>query len=284
MTTKTSHPGIGRKSIQRRVFEILQPVHDGDGASRAFDIFIVILILMNVIAVALETIPGWQYAYNPWFRAIEAASIVVFTVEYVLRIWSCTSDPHFAHPVFGRLKMMLTPMALVDLAAILPFYLPLLLPFDLRIARALRLMRIFRILMIARYTESLHMFHKVLKRRREELIVIVYTLFVILVVISGLMYLAERDAQPDKFTSIPATMWWGIVTLTTIGYGDMIPITPIGKILGSFITVLGVGLFALPAGLLGSAFVEELNQKKHPDRCPHCGKPLTLGHHDLPGN
>jgi len=276
MTTQSIDPGARQKSIRRRIFEILQPVHDGGSSSRAFDIFIVTLILLNVIAVTMETIPGWSEAYDPWFRAIEVASVAVFTVEYVLRIWSCTSDPRFAHPIFGRLKMMITPMSLVDLAAILPFYLPMLIPVDLRIARALRLMRIFRILMIARYSESLHLFHNVLRRRREELIVIVFTLGVVLVVVSGLMYLAERNAQPDKFSSIPATMWWGIITLTTIGYGDMVPITPAGKILGAFISILGVGLFALPAGLLGSAFVEELNKKKHPDRCPHCGKVLEL--------
>jgi len=164
-------------------------------------------------------------------------------------------------------------MALVDLLAILPFYLPMLLPIDLRFLRALRLMRLFRLLKMGRYVKSLRLMRHVLARRKEELLITLFSVLLLLVLSSSLMYFIEREAQPDKFASIPAAMWWGIATLTTIGYGDMYPVTALGKILGGFIALLGIGLFALPAGILASGFAAEIQQRDHPGkRCPHCGE------------
>lgn len=260
----------------------MQPPHDGASlASRVFDVFIVSLILFNVVAVALETVPGWSQRYSREFRVIEAISVGVFTIEYALRLWSCTSVRIYSRPLLGRLRFMRTPMAIVDLAAIVPFYLPMFIPVDLRGARALRLFRVFRILKIARYSESVHTFQRALRSKREDLVVLLFSLTVVVFISALAMYVAEHNAQPTKFSSIPAAMWWAIMTLTTIGYGDVYPITLPGKLIGACIAVLGVGMFAWPAGLLGSAFVEQMrlrreqhSHREQPPVCPHCGKPL----------
>lgn len=275
---------IRKDTLRRRVFEMMQPSHDApDLAGRLFDVLIISLILINVVAVALETVPGWSQQHYRAFRFIETVSIGAFTVEYALRLWSCTSVRIYAHPIFGRLRFMRTPMAIVDLAAITPFYLPMLVPVGLRVSRALRALRLFRILKVARYSESVHTFQRVLRSKKDDLVVVLFSLLMILILSATGMYVVEHDAQPAKFSSIPASMWWAIMTLTTIGYGDVYPITPLGKVLGACIAVLGVGMFAWPAGLLGSAFAEQmrLRREQHPPRppndavCPHCGKRLT---------
>jgi voltage-gated potassium channel len=166
-------------------------------------------------------------------------------------------------------------MALVDLLAILPFYLPKS-GMDLRVLRALRLMRVFRVAKVWRYSAALHTLGRVFVTRREQLLATLFTAFLLVVVASTLMYYVEHEAQPDRFSSVPASMWWGIATITTIGYGDMYPVTPWGKVLASVMAVLGIALFALPTAILGTAFLEELQSrnKAADEVCPHCGKPI----------
>ncbi len=168
---------------------------------------------------------------------------------------------------------MITPLAIVDLLAIAPFYLPMLIPVDLRFLRALRLFRILRVLKIGRYSEAMRLFGKVLKAKRAELVTAVFVLVVLLIISSSILYYVEHGVQPDKFTNIPEAMWWGTVTLTTVGYGDIYPVTPAGKLLAALISLMGIGLFALPAGLLSAGFIEEI-RKKHKHVCPHCGKEI----------
>ena len=202
--------------------------------------------------------------------------MAVFTVEYILRVWSCTVNPRFKDPVRGRLQFLVTPLALVDLMAVLPFYLPFLFP-DLRFMRAMRLFRLFRVLKLARYSESLQTFVDVLRLKKEELLLMLFAIMILLVVSSSLMYEAENAAQPEAFAIIPAAMWWGIVTLATVGYGDVYPVTPWGRFIGSIVVILGIGLFALPTGVLASGFAEVLAKRKEEQkmqkfRCPHCGR------------
>jgi voltage-gated potassium channel len=168
---------------------------------------------------------------------------------------------------------MTTPLALVDLVAILPFYLPMLIRIDFRVLRVLRFVRLFRLLKMSRYLRSLRMFGTVVHEKKEELVIAIGMVLVILLFASSGMYALEHAAQPDAFASIPAAMWWGIATLTTVGYGDIYPITPLGKVLGSVIALLGVGLFALPAGILASGFNDVMQRRKiqTPRTCPHCG-------------
>jgi voltage-gated potassium channel len=150
----------------------------------------------------------------------------------------------------------------------------MLIPFDLRFIRAFRLLRIIRVFKIGRYSEAAKLFGRVLRSKKIELITAIAIIFILLIISSSLLYYVEHDAQPDKFRNIPEAMWWGVVTLTTVGYGDIFPITPLGKILSSIISLLGIGLFALPTGLLSAGFIEEIKKKETIRNCPHCGKKL----------
>ncbi|HWQ19268.1 MAG TPA: ion transporter [Methanotrichaceae archaeon] len=255
--------------IKEVIFGILEP---GGKDSKYFDPFIMTLIVLNVVAVILETVSWLYLPYKTAFHIFDIFSVAIFSIEYCLRIWTCSVDPRYRDPLTGRIRFALTPMAIVDLVAILPFYLPLILP-EMRFIRVVRLFRVFRILKIARYTDSLNTFANVFRSKREDLTITLFAIVVLLVIASSLMYQAENQAQPEKFTSIPAAMWWGVVTLATIGYGDVYPITPIGKLIGSIVIFLGIALFALPTGIFASGFVEELDRKRNRRMiCPHCGR------------
>jgi voltage-gated potassium channel len=222
-----------------------------------------------------ETVEPIHAAARGAFSAFEVFSVGVFTAEYMLRLWSCTESPRFARPVRGRLRWMVTPMAIVDLLAVLPFYLPFL-GADLRIIRILRLFRLFRILKLARYSRALHVIGGVIREKREELLMSCSFLLVLMLVASALMYFAEHEAQPDRFSSIPAAAWWAVVTLTTVGYGDIYPVTPLGRFIGGATAILGIAMLALPTGILGSGFIERFNKEREdPRRCPHCGKEIS---------
>jgi len=261
--------------MKKRIYEILEVALSGDKPSRIFDIFIVVLIFLNVLAVILETIESLSVQFVQFFKIFEIFSVVVFTLEYLLRVWSCSENQKYKKPLLGRIRFIITPLALIDLFAVLPFYLPMLIPFDLRFIRAVRLIRLFRLFKIGRYSESVKLFGKVLKGKKEELFIIVFVIFILLTISSSLLYYVEYEAQPEVFSSIPAAMWWGVITLTTVGYGDMCPITPLGKFFGAIISLLGIGMFALPAGILSAGFIEEIRKKKEKSSiCPYCGKEI----------
>ncbi len=261
-------------NLRRRTWEIVEVARPGDTVSRVFDIFILTLIFLNVIAVILGSVQSFQDRLDGFFDLFETISVLVFTVEYVLRLWSCTIDPRFSSPVRGRLRLALKAMSIVDLLTILPYYLPFLV-LDLRSLRALRLFRILRVAKVGRYYSSLNLIKHVFRARKEELILTSAIMGLLLVLSSSLLFYCENAVQPDVFSSIPATMWWAVATLTTVGYGDMYPITLLGKFLASIIAVLGIGMFALPTGILGAGFVEAMQKKKEVIQvCPHCGKEI----------
>jgi len=242
--------------MRRRAREILAHTKAADAPSRVFDAFIVGLILLNVAGMVVESVERIHAMAPAWFKAFEYFSVAVFSVEYVLRIWSCVEDPAYASPFWGRVRFAFTPLAIVDALAVLPFYLPFV-SVDLRVLRMFRLLRIMRIMRIAklaRYSDSLQMLLRVVKSRKDQLFSAVFILLILLVVAASVMYYAEHDAQPQTFSSIPAAMWWAAATLTTVGYGDACPITQIGKAMASIIAVLGIGMFALPTGILGAGF------------------------------
>lgn len=252
-------------SVRRRVYEIIETANPGDRSSRLVDVCILTLILVNVAALVLQSIPEVDREYTKLFRSLELASLVVFTLEYCIRIWSCVEARAFRAPVLGRLSFACTPMALIDLAAFAPAYLGL----DARFIRILRLLK------LSRYIRAMQVFQRVLIRKRVELMVTLIIILILLVFTSCLMYFAERNANSDQFGSIPAAMWWSIVTLTTVGYGDASPITPLGQTFAGFVAILGIGMFALPTSILGAAFLEEVNDKKLAKPfCPHCGKEI----------
>lgn len=266
------------KNLRRRVYALVETVSYDDLAVQKydiFDIFIVVLIILNIASVILETVQSLHLRYAHIFKDFEVFSVIVFTIEYILRVWSCTEVEKYKAPVWGRIKFMLSFLAIVDLFSFLPFYLPMFIPFDMRFLRGFRLFRLVRVLKIGRYSEALRLFGRVLNAKKAELLTAVFAIFILLIISSSLLYFVEHEAQPTKFKNIPEAMWWGVVTLTTVGYGDIYPITTLGKVFASIISLLGIGLFALPAGILSAGFVEEIKTKKEPVKiCPHCGTKL----------
>ncbi|GAB4405741.1 MAG: ion transporter [Bacteroidia bacterium] len=275
--------------LRHRIYHLLT-VSDGDTRSAGyyFDLLLIAFILLNVLAIVLDSVESIHTPYAAYFRGFEWVSIAFFSVEYVLRLWTITCDPAYAHPVGGRLRYAFTWMALIDLLAILPFYIEWgivlaggaqALRIDMRFVRVLRLFRIIRIFKLVRYVSALGIIVNVFRHKRDELIISLVFILFILLLVSCMMYFVEHEAQPEAFSSIPATMWWGVATLTTVGYGDIYPITPLGKVLGGVIAILGIGLFALPAGILAAGCADELQQSRSraqaaPHTCPHCGKEI----------
>ena len=278
------------KTLKRAVFNVIQPAEKGNIPSKIFDIFIVVLILISILSVFIMT-----FQLPPRFSAllneVEKAAVIIFTAEYLLRIW--TADMLFpeSSPLRARLKYMVSGMAVIDLLAILPFYLPMVLPVDLLGIRAVRLVRLLRIFKLNRYSEALVSIGDVFKRKSREMCVSIFFVFILLTIASLLIYYAEHDAQPDKFSNAFSGLWWAVATLTTVGYGDIYPITVVGRILGAVIAIMGIGMVAIPTGILSAGFVEVL-EKKAPEvtddkaeedkdgekekftYCPHCGKKL----------
>lgn len=262
--------------LRTRIWEILENTKPGDKLGKIDDLLIMTLIVLNVIAVILGSVKWFESEYKTLLDNFELFSICIFTTEYLLRIWSCVTDAKYTKTFFGRTRYFFTPMALIDLISILPFYLPFV-GLDLRVIRMFRLVRLFRVAKAARYVSSIKLLGKVFKSKKEELIVTFIVLSILLIIASSLMYFFENNVQPDKFGDIPSTMWWAIATLTTVGYGDVFPITSEGKIIASIVAILGIGLFALPTGILGAGFIEEFqNSKKQKGKniCPHCGKEI----------
>lgn len=247
-----------RYMTRRRIWELLQPARRGDGAAFAVNLALLTLIALNVLAAIISTVPELPDAWHRAFRVFEVVSVIVFTIEYALRVWLADIGSPKQHPVEARVRHVFTPMMLVDLLAILPFYFLFMYGADGRMLRAFRLLRVFRIFKFGRYSRALQMMGRTMKAKTPELCVTATVLAILLIISASLMYYAENGAQPEKFSSIPAALWWAVATLTTVGYGDVYPITPIGRLLGGFIAVLGIGLFALPAGILASGFTEQL--------------------------
>lgn len=262
--------------MKSRVYGILER---SDGRVRGFDLFIITLICLNVVVLIVETVEG-IYEVAPFaFDTFNTISVAIFTVEYVLRVWSCTVDEKYSHPVWGRLRFAVTPVVLIDLLAILPFYVVLLTPaslIDLRVLRFLRAVRLLaRVARLSRYSSGLRTSVGVINAKRAELMTVIVFLSILLLMASSLMFYAEHEAQPDKFANIPQAMWWSIITLTTVGYGDVTPVTAAGRFFAGVIAILGIGLFALPAGILGSGFMEEMSRRRAgPRLCPHCNREI----------
>ena len=248
------------ESLRTRIYKIVESTHPDDLHGQWFDYFIVALIITNVIAVILETVEGLYVAYTEFFTGFELFSVAVFTVEYLVRLWVVVDSPNenYRHPFNGRLRYAVTPMALIDIAAILPFYLSLLIPVDLRFMRVFRLLRLLK---LTRYSTALQTLGAVLYDQRRTLGASIFVMLILLVFSSSIIYLVEKDAQPEAFSSIPKAMWWGLATLTTVGYGDVTPATGIGKLFGATIMVLGIGMAALPAGILATGFATEMQKR-----------------------
>ncbi|AZQ43377.1 ion transporter [Nonlabens ponticola] len=241
--------------------------------TRIFSQFIYWLIVSNVISIILESYASLRGEYGDLFFGFEVFSVVVFTIEYVVRIYVAPIDYPSVNNLQARIRFLKSGYGIIDLLAILPFYLPFVLILDLRILRILRLIRLLRIFKIGRHSKALRTILEVLKETRSELSITFFVAFVMLLLSSTLMYYFENEVQPENFASIGHAFWWAIATLTTVGYGDVYPVTPIGKILAGVTALIGIGFLALPTGIISSAFVEKIKSDKENVQCtcPECG-------------
>lgn len=246
---------------RKRTADILFSADKDDLWTRRVDITLIILITLNVIAVILESITAFHQAWYSLFNAFDAFSVGIFTIEYLARLWSAVDNPW--KPDRGRagndrLHYMATPMAIIDLLAIAPFYLSVFIDLDLRFLRVLRLLRIFK---LTRYSSAMTMLLQVCREEMRTFGAALFVVFLMIVVSSSLIYLVEHHLQPDKFGSIPQAMYWAVITMTSVGYGDVVPQTGLGQLLGSLLAILGVGMVALPAGILASGFTNALHRR-----------------------
>ena len=282
-----------RASLKQRIFRLVDDKNRAQlSSNRAFSIFIMILIVTSIIAIICESFENLSTNYYYVFEIFEVFVVAIFTLEYIFRIWTASLQ----YPTLSKgkaiLKFAFSTMAIIDLLAILPFYLELSQGFftglgiafiDLRFIRGLRLLRLLRIFKLRRYSKSMQTINEVLSDKKEELMVTIFVCFILLVLSSSIMYSIEHEAQEENFPNIIATFWWAIATLTTVGYGDVYPITPLGRFVGGFIALLGIGLVALPTGIVSSSFIEKIAERKEKNKgnkeneieyCPHCGKKL----------
>ena len=284
-------------AIRQKLFSLFSEATRDKGFPKYFNYFIMTLILINVVTMILETVKTVYEPYMIYFHSFEILVIAVFTIEYILRL--LTAD--LAYPCGNRIKSVLKYMfsfyGLIDLLAILPFYMPFT-NLDLRIVTTLRLLRFLRLFKITRYNNSLELIKSVMSEKRSELGVTCFVIIIVMIIASFLMFYAENKAQPDHFPNVLSCIWWSIVTLTTVGYGDVFPVTGMGRLIGGIIAFLGIGLVALPTGIISAGFLEKLNhknrEKEHPSKsegdndtigthshndhqkyCPYCGHKLT---------
>lgn len=251
----------GADSLKRRVFRILEAASPDDRLAQLGDWIMIVLILANVAAAIAETVTVLSARYGGAFRWFEIFSVAVFTIEYGARLWVCTEHISLKDygPLEARLRFAAGPFAVIDLVAILPFYLALFLPAaDLRV---LRLFRLFRLFKLARYSPALVTLWRVLVDERRALAAALIIMLGLLTLSATAMYYAERAAQPAVFGSIPSAMWWALATLTTVGYGDVVPITTIGRAIGGMVMIFGLAMFALPIGIIASGFASEIRRQ-----------------------
>ena len=250
-----------RHSRRAEIFRVLEQPSQENPAGWFLSRFIVALIIANGIAVVLETNHAIYSSYLKFFTLFELFSVQIFTIEYLGRIWAVAEDSqHRDVPSWrARLAYFFSPLALVDLLAIAPFYLSLFIPIDLRY---LRLFRLLRLLKLTHYFDGLHVFMTVLRREAGAIAGALLTMIILIILSACLMFTMENAAQPGRFSNIAQAIWWAVVTLTTVGYGDITPITFAGKFLAIVIMLLGVGAMALPAGIMAARFTEELAARR----------------------
>lgn len=257
------HRGHGRRRNGPRwaAYQIIEEGPSDRLLPKLVDAFLVLLICLNILAVSLETVPEFARAYGGLFLAIEIVSVAIFTVEYAIRLWVAPEHMPYSglRPGAARVRYALSPYALIDLLAILPFYLAFLVPLDLRILRVFRLVRFFK---LARYSTGLRSLARAVQSEWRALVASLIIMLGLVLVAGAVMHMAEHRAQPGAFGSIPQSLWWAVVTLTTVGYGDVVPATALGRFLAGIIMLFGLAMFALPLGIVATAFAQEVHRRE----------------------
>jgi voltage-gated potassium channel len=244
--------------LRYKVFEIVEKGDPQNKKSLYFDYFIIGLVLLNVLAIILESFASLKAEYKQPFYVFEVFSVIVFTIEYLMRLWTAPLKHPQLRGIAPYFKFSFSFLAIIDLLAILPFYLPIFMVVDLRLLRMLRIIRLLRILKLNRYSRSLSILGRVLVEKKADLLATIFIALILIIIASTLMYNLEHELQPDAFPNIVETLWWAVATLTTVGYGDVYPITGWGRLLSGAIALLGIGIVALPTGILSSGYLEEL--------------------------
>ncbi len=249
-----------RRGLRWRVYRTLDSTIGHGRLATVVNLALMALIVLNVIAVALETVQPLYARWGWWLDLFEAFCVTVFVVEYVARVWSCVENPVLAR--FGdaraRAHFATRPMQLIDFLAIAPSLLTFLIPVDLT---ALRLLRLFRFFKIARYSPAIHSLSRVVINERGSLFGALLVIICLLLFSATALYYVERHVQPDKFGSIPESLWWAVVTLATVGYGDVIPVTAAGKLMTGILIIVGMIVFALPVGIIATGFSQEVARR-----------------------
>ena len=247
---------------RRRVSEIIEAGTSDDWVSRGYDLFSTFMTLVNVVVTVLYTFDEMELNHGPELLLLEAVTVAFFAIEYILRVWTA----QFLYPEQNQweaVKRYTTSFAgLIDLLSFLPYYLPIFFPTGAAVFRMFRVVRLFRLFQINAYYDSLNVIAEVIASKKQQLLSSVFTIFLLMLASSLCMYSLEHEAQPEVFTNAFSGMWWSVSTLLTVGYGDIYPITPAGQIMGIIISFLGVGMVAIPTGIISAAFVEQYSKVK----------------------
>ena len=247
---------------RRRISEIIEAGTAEDWVSRGYDIFSTLMTLVNVAVTVLYTFDEMELRHGATLLFLEAVTVAFFAIEYILRIWTA----QFLFPErsqWGAVKRYTTSFAgLIDLLSFLPYYLPIFFPTGAAVFRMFRVVRLFRLFQINAYYDSLNVIAEVITSKKQQLLSSVFTIFLLMLASSLCMYSLEHEAQPEVFTNAFSGMWWSVSTLLTVGYGDIYPITTLGKIFSIFITFLGVGMVAIPTGIISAGFVDQYSRLK----------------------
>ena len=226
-----------------------------------FDVFIGVWVLISVLAVVMETVASVTYLINIEFVILDTIAVAIFTLEFMMRIYSSVEEPGHRNPLTGRIKQFTNPSTFIDFLAILPFFLEALMSHVLDL-RFLRIFRLARLLKLTRGSDATATLFKVIKREWPVMSAAAFIMILLIILTASLGYLVEHAAQPEKFENIPTAIYWAVITLASVGYGDISPITPIGRVITVIMSLLGIGIFAIPAGLLASAFSDQLHKER----------------------
>ena len=281
-------------NLEKALFYLVDENDEHNKLSKFFNYFLMILIILSVGEMALETDDSIFIPYRNYFRIFDFFTVMVFSTEYIIRIVTA----HLTKENQGKTRWqsikeyVISFAGIVDLLSILPFYLDFT-NLDLRVLRMLRLLRFFRVFKITRYNDSMKLVADVIKDKRSEIGVIMGLIIIIMIISSFIMFYAEHESQPEQFPNVLGCLWWAIVTMTTIGYGDVYPVTTMGKLIGSIMAILGIGLVAMPTGIISAGFLEKINEKQEKEKkqeknkeqqqievtdkknfCPYCGHKL----------
>jgi voltage-gated potassium channel len=300
---------FSRLDLRRHLATIFEDEEPRSRFTRLFDTVLGLLIVVNVSGVILESVESIRRDFAFQLDLLEHTSTLIFATEYLLRLWACVDlrEPAYREPLWGRLRYMRSFFAVIDLVSVLPAIIGFLGAADLRV---LRLLRLLRMLKLVRHSTTFGLLFAVLREERQSVSALLFVLLLTVTISGSLMFMLENETQPGVFTSIPIAMWWAIETLTTVGYGDIVPLTAAGRIIGGLVSIVGIGTLALFSGLITVGFLDQLRayreehgkegDKPHvviaeksiaivqnftvtdgqseqvaiPGRCPHCGAVL----------